>query len=208
MTPEEKRAYSRAWYAAHREQRLAENRAYRASHREERRIYHASVRDKRHANYRANKGVILAGNRAYRLAHNEEINAKRRDKYANSPSSIRKRNSLWSQMNRLKRNAYKRKYNKKHPGANQAHNAKRRALKSGAPHNDFTAKQWHRMKDAYGHRCVYCGKKPQRLTQDHITPLIKGGSHTASNIVPACRACNGKKATGPPLIPVQPLLLL
>ena len=48
----------------------------------------------------------------------------------------------------------------------------------------------------------------QRLEMDHITPLSKGGDHTASNIVPCCRSCNAKKGTGPVLKPVQPMLLL
>jgi 5-methylcytosine-specific restriction endonuclease McrA len=63
------------------------------------------------------------------------------------------------------------------------------------------------MLNAYGHCCVYCGRKMQRLTQDHITPLSRGGNHTKSNIVPACRSCNSKKGTGEPLVPVQPMLL-
>lgn len=48
----------------------------------------------------------------------------------------------------------------------------------------------------------------QRLTKDHSTPLSKGSAHTLTNVVPACQSCNSKKHTGPPLKPVQPLLLL
>jgi 5-methylcytosine-specific restriction endonuclease McrA len=72
--------------------------------------------------------------------------------------------------------------------------------------NDFTEAEWQAMKAHYNHRCAYCGKRQKRLTQDHITPLSKGGSHTATNIVPACRSCNARKGTRPPLRPVQPLL--
>lgn len=85
---------------------------------------------------------------------------------------------------------------------------KRRAAKLHAPINNFTRAQWETIKIHYHFRCVYCGKKPKRLTMDHITPLSKGGSHTYSNIVPACTSCNSKKKNNPPPIPVQPLLLL
>ena len=84
----------------------------------------------------------------------------------------------------------------------------RRARKAGAAVNDFTHMQWVEMQRAYDHRCVYCGKRAKgHLTQDHITPLSRGGNHTVSNIVPACRECNCKKHTGEILSPVQPLLL-
>jgi 5-methylcytosine-specific restriction endonuclease McrA len=74
---------------------------------------------------------------------------------------------------------------------------------------DFTAAQWKEMQEAYDHRCAYCGKRCKgKLTQDHITPLSQGGLHTASNIIPACSSCNNRKHTGPPLKPVQPMLLL
>ncbi|MGI0149759.1 MAG: HNH endonuclease [Thermoplasmata archaeon] len=54
------------------------------------------------------------------------------------------------------------------------------------------------MKNLYGNRCVYCGSLPASLSQDHVTPLIKGGGHTWNNIVPSCRSCNSKKHVGSP----------
>jgi 5-methylcytosine-specific restriction endonuclease McrA len=85
---------------------------------------------------------------------------------------------------------------------------RRRARKEGAAINDFTRKEWEAMNAHYGQRCVYCGKKSQRLQQDHITLLSKGGNHTASNIVPACRSCNVRKGDRVVPVPVQPVLLL
>lgn len=85
--------------------------------------------------------------------------------------------------------------------------AKRRARLAQAEINDLTRSQWEEIKCAYGHRCVYCGEKPLRLTMDHITPLARGGNHTASNIVPACKSCNSSKGARAPLKAVQPLLL-
>jgi 5-methylcytosine-specific restriction endonuclease McrA len=77
-----------------------------------------------------------------------------------------------------------------------------------APINNLTAAQEKAIKIHYRNRCVYCGKKSKQLTLDHLDPLSKGGSHTYTNIVPACQSCNSRKKTGPVLKPVQPLLLV
>lgn len=61
-----------------------------------------------------------------------------------------------------------------------------------APVNDFTATQWREMKRDADGRCHYC-HEVRPLTMDHIVPISKGGSHTASNIVPACQPCNSRK---------------
>jgi 5-methylcytosine-specific restriction endonuclease McrA len=94
-----------------------------------------------------------------------------------------------------------------HPEHFKAKFDRHRARKAGAPISDLTAAQWREILAAYGHRCVYCGDKKQRLTKDHIIPLSKGGNHSVDNVVPACRSCNSRKQAGPPLTPVQPLLL-
>jgi 5-methylcytosine-specific restriction endonuclease McrA len=108
---------------------------------------------------------------------------------------------------RAKHAAYMRRYYAQHSKAFNASAASYRARKKAAPINDLTAAQWQAIKAHYGHRCVYCGTKSQRLTQDHLTPLSKEGAHTLSNVVPACRSCNSRKFTGPVLKPVQPLLI-
>lgn len=59
---------------------------------------------------------------------------------------------------------------------------------------DFTPQQWQRVKLLYGFRCAYCGCCPDTLHREHVVPLVKGGSHTLSNIVPACASCNARKA--------------
>jgi 5-methylcytosine-specific restriction endonuclease McrA len=45
------------------------------------------------------------------------------------------------------------------------------------------------------HACQYCGQKPgaQRLTLDHVIPVVKGGPKSWENIVSACRPCNLRK---------------
>lgn len=107
-----------------------------------------------------------------------------------------------------KARAYGIERRKRFPEEKRMQEARRRARKLQVPVNDLTGIQWLAIKAHYGNRCVYCGRKMQRLTQDHITPLSKGGSHTLSNVVPACQRCNSKKGVKSPLIPIQPLLLI
>jgi len=84
---------------------------------------------------------------------------------------------------------------------------KRRAQKKGSTDNTFTAADWKEMKEIHDNRCVYCGRQMKRLTQDHLTPLSKNGTHTKWNVLPACASCNSRKNDRNVLKPVQPLLL-
>jgi 5-methylcytosine-specific restriction endonuclease McrA len=95
-----------------------------------------------------------------------------------------------------------------HPELARAKYLRRHARRRGAPIRDLTAAQWQAIKDHFDHCCVYCGRHMQRLTQDHIIPLSKGGSHTMSNIVPACQSCNSRKGNREVVCPVEPLLRL
>lgn len=72
-------------------------------------------------------------------------------------------------------------------------NRKRKAIKKNAPINDFTSQQWHELLAEYDYKCAYCHRSLDRLTEDHKTPLSRGGKHTKENIVPACTSCNCRK---------------
>lgn len=84
---------------------------------------------------------------------------------------------------------------------------KYRARKKNSPICDLTEAQWELIKSTYNFCCYYCGKKT-KLTQDHITPLSLGGTHSMDNIVPSCLSCNSRKGANPPPVPVQPMLKL
>lgn len=187
--PEKERAKHQRYYQRHVAEILEKGRIYKASHCEERRLYHQNRR-------RIHGELLRAAESARWAALPPEVRqAKSRSKNQASKISVHKRRLLdpvWHAIVQEKERA------KEH---------RRRAHLAQAPVNDLTAEQWHEIKAAYGHRCVYCGKKPLRLTMDHITPLSKGGAHTKHNVVPACRSCNSRKRAGPVLRPVQPLLI-
>lgn len=189
MTIEERRAYARAkakaWRLAHPERKKANDAAYAAKNAEKIRAYQAK----------------------WRAEHVEERRTYH-EQYAKDHAEIAsKRSKQWYKDNPHQAKQSRKAYRATHPEQKKASNDKRKARKRGATETTLTAEQWHIIKEHYGHRCVYCGKKSQRLSQDHITPLAQGGTHTMHNVVPACISCNAKKHVGPPPIPVQPLLL-
>jgi 5-methylcytosine-specific restriction endonuclease McrA len=148
---------------------------------------------------------------AYAASHREEAMAGYHKRMATKPDEIRagrrkserKRRTERPKEYRAKQQAYRATHREQY----QLTEARRRAAKANAEINDLTTTQWREIKAAFRYRCVYCGKKPRVLTLDHITPLSKKGNHTVANVIPACRSCNSSKNAGPPLKPVQPMLL-
>lgn len=108
---------------------------------------------------------------------------------------------------RPKRDPYTVQWKKEHPDHVRMQDARKRAKRrSNSGIRDLTRAQWEAIKATYKFCCVYCGEKRKRLTMDHVIPLIRGGAHTAANVVPACRNCNAsKKDRQPPTF--QPMLV-
>jgi 5-methylcytosine-specific restriction endonuclease McrA len=171
--------------------RSAAHKAWRAAHPD----YHKT-------RYAAHREEMLAYDRAWRKAH------PRSQGYVGTPNEEERRayrkaaNKKSREAHLEERRAYDRLYTQKRRQERPEYMA---ALKEASRQRHMET-QWVFIKESYGHRCAYCSRKMARLTQDHITPLIQGGKHTASNIVPACQSCNAKKHTRPPLKAVQPIL--
>lgn len=229
--PEARRAYNKSYHLKNRAHILAKKNAYRQEHHQ---VIVAKQRDSYYANQEKNqekareyrekhllasqqrareyhqqyREEISAKKKAYREAHKERIRLKKQQDYERDRQRILLQKKIYHQEHSAKIQAYQKHYRHENPERVNAFSQRRRARKSGAPVNDFTAAQWREMQEAWDHRCAYCGKRAKgRLAREHIRPLSKGGSNTLSNIVPACRLCNSKKHVGPPLQPVQPLLL-
>jgi 5-methylcytosine-specific restriction endonuclease McrA len=135
--------------------------------KEERKEYLKSWR-KRH--YAEHAEQIKATTRAYYAEHKKEINKK-----------YPKRWEKW-----------RTKYPERAKESARIRTRKHEALKYSALGKGITLIQWKQICDEYINRCVYCGRKT-KLEIDHIVPLSQGGFHDISNIVPACRSCNGSK---------------
>jgi 5-methylcytosine-specific restriction endonuclease McrA len=203
-TPEEKRlarnAYMREWNKKHPEKVKTNDAAKYQRHK-----VTVSIQAKKH--YEEHKEDILARNRAYWHTNKEKLKAKNAAWRAANKDKLKRDKAAYYAAHQEETKKKVKEYATRNPERARSWSKKKKALRRGAPDADFTAAQWELLKAQYKHCCAYCGNKVQELTQDHITPLSKGGRHTLSNIVPACRTCNSKKNAGDPLKPVQPLLL-
>lgn len=148
----------------------------RESAKRQRKTAPEAVAARKRRSYEQNRESILERQAAYREQNREERRAAGRTRL--DPVKNRAKVKAWREVNPDKKLAAKKR---------------RRAREAGAPVVDFTAKQWRELLEEFDGRCAYCSNLA--TTQDHLTPFARGGSHTASNIVPACLRCNSRKGT-------------
>ncbi len=215
-TPEERAAYMRTWNAANadkiRQQRHARHAANPEKNRSAAKKRYAKnpepIKARNRASHHKNIDERNAYSREYSTTHREDGNRRWHEWRSRNIEKERERVRLAQRARAAEAAVSLRAWRKANPDKARLQVEKRRAHKLNAPLNDLTPEQWTIIQDAYNHRCAYCDKRARgRLTQDHITPLSKGGSHTMHNVVPACQSCNSKKNAGPLPSPVQPLLL-
>ena len=93
---------------------------------------------------------------------------------------------------RIKNNESSKKYFQTKKGKQARRNLKairRMAEKKG----NITAKEWEEKLKEFNYSCASCGSK-EKIEQDHIIPLSKGGKHEIKNVQPLCRSCNARKS--------------
>lgn len=140
-----------------------------AAKKEQRRAY-------RKAYYAANLERARATSRAWRTANQERV---------------REQRSAWDAANRERARATSRAWKAANAERTRAHAARRRARLASVL-STLTPQEWEAILEAAGYACIYCGSR-ERLEQDHLTPISKGGPHTADNVAPACLPCNQSK---------------
>lgn len=199
---------SRAWKKANKAKVRIHDEGYRERHKDQLKISNRTASKnyrKRHPEKRRHS------QRAYHQRNIETIRAKNRKHSRNYRTNhleqcINNARNWRKDHPEEQRQSFK-EYRLNHLENFQAYVETRRARKAEVTVNDLTPAQWREIQEHYGYRCVYCGRKMKRLTQDHISPIGPEGPHTLHNVVPACRSCNSKKQRNAPPKPVQPMLL-
>ncbi len=151
---------------------------------------------------------------AYRTANPERM----KERYAAWRAANPERVKAYHAANRERRNEYSAAWRAANPDYVKAYHkteagrvtraraaAKRRGLLATCDAT-LTAQEWAGIILAYEGRCAYCKvklregglKKGNKLTMDHVIPLARGGTHTASNTVPSCAQCNSRKGAKMP----------
>jgi HNH endonuclease len=188
--------------------RAADPERARAQERERRARDPEAFRARERARYARDPTVKQERNRRWRETHREYNSAQTAEWYANNidrarafareyrkrnPDQVRRANSIWRQRNGDKLRAWARAWYAAHPERQAANVARRRARQMNAPVCDLTSADWRAILEEYDYRCAYCGISGVLLHREHMTPLCRGGSHTRSNVVPACAPCNFRK---------------
>lgn len=93
---------------------------------------------------------------------------------------------------------YKRRYRIEHRDKyleqKRSDSRNRRALKRRAD-GTISAREWAEILDKYGNKCLCCSRSDVDMTQDHVLPLVLGGTNTVDNVQPLCALCNSVKGT-------------
>jgi 5-methylcytosine-specific restriction endonuclease McrA len=68
-------------------------------------------------------------------------------------------------------------------------------VRKASSFGSHTIKEFYQVCEEFNWECCYCGERlvKRSATEDHVIPLVKGGTDLINNIVPACRSCNSSK---------------
>ncbi len=133
----------------------------------------------------------------YYQEHKSELNKAGRE-WAKANPEKRKAIQLKSRINNLERyreiaRAQYRKHYENNREKLYARNRDRRAKKKAAE-GKISVDEWQARLVEFAFCCAYCLKQLGKdITMDHMIPLVKSGTHTIDNVVPACRSCNSQK---------------
>ena|ERR1700722_2347904 len=163
----------RKWLEGHRDHNKKRCAEYLQEHRDE-------INDRKKRHHSANRDVISARRKAERDADPEHyrrqrIESKNRD-VARWRAVHRALGKKWRAAHPDKVAALKRKYKARFRGAAGSH----------------TLTEWLALVATYDGKCLACGTS-ENLTQDHIIPISRDGTHYIENIQPLCVRCNSSK---------------
>ena len=104
----------------------------------------------------------------------------------------RKWNMTWRLENKEHIAEYSKRYKQENRDRVNITTQRRHARIAQLPHT-LTLEEWEDALEFFNYSCAYCGISDERLHQEHIIPIVKGGGYIADNIIPACQSCNSSK---------------
>jgi 5-methylcytosine-specific restriction endonuclease McrA len=143
--------------------------------------------------YKKNREKLVDNVKKYNAEHKEERSAYNKEYY---------------EKNKEKAMGYVRKYKERmgdkilemhrtwiaqNPSMTAIYNQHRRSRKAGLKHT-LTMKEWEETVEYFNGECAYCGSV-EKLCQDHVVTVTKGGEYVFGNIVLSCQHCNLVKHT-------------
>jgi 5-methylcytosine-specific restriction endonuclease McrA len=148
-----------------------------------------AVKAKRAIYQKAHLAEQYVHNQAWRKRNVEKVREAGRRQYANDIVRKREVKNSWRKQNSELVKGYLEKYRIQHlpKMAEKAH--KRRVKVWGNGVYLVKEKELNRL---YKSPCVNCGTK-ERITVDHVIPVVRGGKHSIGNLQPLCLSCNASK---------------
>lgn len=135
------------------------------------------------------KECIKLHNKSYHKNNKSKSNERNNKYYWDNRKESLERVRAYRAKNPEKKAELDRQYRLAHPEKDSKYRHKRRAMKRENGIFIVTSEELRKM---YNLPCVYCGSS-ERITIDHVIPLIRGGVHGIGNLVPACLSCNTSK---------------
>ena len=116
-----------------------------------------------------------------------------KDYYAANRDKKKAEAKKWGAENKERKRQTTRAWNKANPEKykrlGQRASGRRRARKHENGVLYVSDKDMRRLRNS---PCIACGAT-EKITEDHIIPLARGGRHSIGNLQPLCRSCNGSK---------------
>lgn len=109
--------------------------------------------------------------------------------YVSNKDAIIARGMRWEKQNPDKVSAKYNRWRVAHPDKVKEIKNRRRANLAACNTYDISESFLRRLYDS---SCVACGSS-KNITQDHIIPIARGGTHSEGNLQPLCQSCNSSK---------------
>jgi 5-methylcytosine-specific restriction endonuclease McrA len=204
-----RRAQRRESYARHREKTIMRTSAYLKNHREQQRAWSR-------ARYARKREQECARATAYRMTHPRTAEQLARMRAASKAwrvankgyDSLRYKTDPEYAARKLKQSrayvarnhdAIRERSNARYasdPNTRLSQRIRAHRRRNAEVAGSLTPQQWQGVFSFYEGRCVYCGESGTSI--DHVLPIVRGGTHSIDNVVPACRRCNSSKRSRTP----------